>query len=75
NGSSLETRVFSACCPQGNCEEKQFFSPEFMAVMQDMIRKEVRNYMAGMEQQKGFNLQNEAVRNVVVKRMGISKID
>ncbi|KAL0350547.1 UNVERIFIED_CONTAM: hypothetical protein Sradi_4203900 [Sesamum radiatum] len=27
------------------------FSAELMAVMQDMIRAEVRNYMAGFEQQ------------------------
>ncbi|KAG6438106.1 hypothetical protein SASPL_103042 [Salvia splendens] len=54
--------------------DKQFFSPEFLAVMQDMVRKEVRNYMAGMDQ-KGFCVQNEAIRNAVVKRMGISKID
>ncbi|KAA8537800.1 hypothetical protein F0562_027620 [Nyssa sinensis] len=34
--------------------EKQFFSPEFLAVMQDMIRKEVRNYMSGIEQSVGL---------------------
>ncbi|PIN13507.1 Transcription factor, Myb superfamily [Handroanthus impetiginosus] len=62
--------------------EKQFFSPEFLAVMQDMVRNEVRNemrnYMAGMAgfEQNGFCMQSsEAIRNVVVKRMGISKID
>ncbi|KAG6437406.1 hypothetical protein SASPL_102322 [Salvia splendens] len=54
--------------------DKQFFSPEFLAVMQDMVRKEVQNYMAGMDQ-KGFCIQSEAIRNAVVKRMGISKID
>ncbi|KAI3460217.1 hypothetical protein Pfo_016880 [Paulownia fortunei] len=54
--------------------EKQFFSVEFLAVMQEMVRNEVRNYMAGIEQ-NGFCLQSEAIRNAVVKRIGISKID
>lgn len=54
--------------------EKQFFSAEFLAVMQEMIRKEVRNYMAGIEQ-NGLCLQTEAIRNAVVKRIGISKIE
>ncbi|KAL1540373.1 transcription factor MYB73-like [Salvia divinorum] len=54
--------------------EKQFFSAEFLAVMQEMVRKEVRNYMAGAEE-KDFYMQSEAIRNAVVKRMGISKID
>ncbi|KAK6138856.1 hypothetical protein DH2020_027283 [Rehmannia glutinosa] len=54
--------------------EKQFFSAEFLAVMQEMVRKEVRNYMAGIEP-NGFCMQSEAIRNAVVKRMGISKID
>lgn len=63
-----------------NCElglatsEKPFFSPEFLAVMQDMIRKEVRNYMSGMEQ-NGLCLQTEAIWNAVVKRIGIGKIE
>ncbi|XP_022715775.1 transcription factor MYB44-like [Durio zibethinus] len=54
--------------------EKQFFSPEFLAVMQEMIRKEVRSYMAGIEQ-NGLCFQTEAIRNAVVKRIGISKIE
>ncbi|XP_044512054.1 transcription factor MYB44-like [Mangifera indica] len=54
--------------------EKQFFSAEFMAVMQEMIRKEVRNYMSGIEQ-NGLCIQTEAIRNAVVKHMGVSKID
>ncbi|OIS96190.1 PREDICTED: transcription factor MYB44-like [Nicotiana attenuata] len=29
--------------------EKQLFSPEFLAVLQDMIHKEVKNYMSGFE--------------------------
>ncbi|XVE55828.1 hypothetical protein DITRI_Ditri03aG0188700 [Diplodiscus trichospermus] len=54
--------------------EKQFFSAEFLAVMQDMIRNEVRNYMSGIEQ-NGLCMQTEAIRNAVVKRIGISKIE
>ncbi|XP_068656750.1 transcription factor MYB44-like [Aristolochia californica] len=50
------------------------FSPEFLSVVQDMIRKEVRSYMAGMEQ-SGFCFQSESVRNAAVKRIGISKIE
>ncbi|KAG6402530.1 hypothetical protein SASPL_134726 [Salvia splendens] len=58
----------------GPAAEKQFFSAEFLAVMQEMVRTEVRNYMAGAEE-KGLCMQSEAIRNAVVKRMGISKID
>lgn len=55
--------------------EKQFFSEEFMTVMQEMIRDEVRNYMSGIQHNGLCNLQTEAVRNAVVKRIGISKIE
>ncbi|KAK7309182.1 hypothetical protein RJT34_05715 [Clitoria ternatea] len=54
------------------------FSAEFLAVMQEMIRKEVRNYMAGLElQQNGmcFQAAEEGFRNAAVKRIGISRID
>lgn len=54
--------------------ERQFFNPEFLAVMQEMIRKEVRNYMSGIEH-NGLCLQTEAIRNAVVKRIGISRIE
>ncbi|XP_044476069.1 transcription factor MYB44-like [Mangifera indica] len=54
--------------------EKQFFSAELLAVMQEMIRKEVRNYMSGIEH-NGLCMQTEAIRNAVVKCMGVSKID
>jgi len=58
-----------------NGYEKPFFSSEFLSVMQEMIRTEVRNYMSGIEQNGLCNLQTEAVRNAVVKRIGISKIE
>ncbi|GFQ00536.1 transcription factor myb44 [Phtheirospermum japonicum] len=60
--------------PPAPLQKKQFFSTEFLAVMQEMVRKEVRNYMAGIDQ-NGFCMQSESIRNAVVKRMGISKID
>ncbi|XP_061961868.1 transcription factor MYB44-like [Populus nigra] len=58
----------------GSRLENQFFSAEFLAVMQEMIRKEVRNYMSGIEQ-NGLCLGTEAIRNAVVKRIGISRIE
>ena len=58
----------------GQVAERQFFSPEFLGVLQEMIRKEVRSYMSGIEQ-NGMCMQTEAIRNAVVKRIGISKID
>ncbi|WOH10142.1 hypothetical protein DCAR_0729604 [Daucus carota subsp. sativus] len=51
---------------------------EFLAVMQEMIRTEVRNYMSGMSIQEMNNNNNNSVegfRNALVKRIGISKID
>ncbi|EEF37423.1 transcription factor MYB44 [Ricinus communis] len=55
------------------------FTTEFMAVMQEMIRKEVRNYM--MEQSGGGGMCFQAAggdgfRNVVgMNRVGVSKIE
>lgn len=66
------------------------FSAEMMAVMQDMIRAEVRNYMMGLEQrsrqqqqyiqlnhhqQQRFQYVNEGFRNAAMKCIGISKVD
>ncbi|XP_062101277.1 transcription factor MYB44-like [Humulus lupulus] len=59
---------------QSNQFEKPFFSAEFLAVMQEMIKKEVRTYMSGIEQ-NGLFFHTEAIRNAVVKRMGVSKIE
>ncbi|KAK9756425.1 hypothetical protein RND81_01G096200 [Saponaria officinalis] len=64
--------------------QKQVFEPfsrELLAVMQDMIRQEVRNYMADVQQpphqeMSGFCYPSEAaITNVMVKRMGISRLD
>lgn len=54
--------------------EKQFFSDEFLSVMQEMIKKEVRNYMAGIDP-NGPCFQTEAIRNAVVKRMAINRAE
>ncbi|XP_042499751.1 transcription factor MYB44-like [Macadamia integrifolia] len=56
--------------------EKPFipFSTEFLSVMQEMIKKEVRNYMSGLEQ-NGLCLQADGIRNAAVKRIGLSKIE
>ncbi|GMN34517.1 hypothetical protein TIFTF001_004733 [Ficus carica] len=58
------------------------FSQELLTVMQEMIRKEVRSYMAGLELQNNNRvcLQQQAAidgfRNVaVMKRIGINKIE
>ncbi|GMI77414.1 myb domain protein 73 [Hibiscus trionum] len=58
-----------------NGTERQFFSEEFLAVMQEMIRKEVRRYMAGIGRNEVCLESTEAIRNAVIKRIGISKIE
>lgn len=53
------------------------FSKEFMAVMQEMIKQEVRTYMAALEQQRGGACYNGSggggdgvLRNVAMQRTG-----
>ncbi|KAM5565764.1 transcription factor MYB44-like [Rosa sericea] len=72
----------AAAARQGNQNseagiDKQFFSAEFLDVMQEMIRKEVRNYMSGVDlDHNGMFMHTEAaIRNAVVKRIGISKVE
>lgn len=60
--------------PPPQTAEKPFFSPDFLAVLQDMIRKEVRNYMSGVEQ-NGLCMQTEAIRNAIVKRISLSRVE
>lgn len=50
------------------------FGPEFLTLMQEMIRKEVRDYMADIEKNCEIP-RSEGVRNVGVKRIGIAKLD
>ncbi|XP_071733294.1 transcription factor MYB73-like [Rutidosis leptorrhynchoides] len=53
-----------------NCE---FFNPELMAVMQEIIKSEVRRYMNGIEK-NGQCLQGEAgICNAVINRMGMNR--
>ncbi|PKU68769.1 transcription factor MYB44 [Dendrobium catenatum] len=53
------------------------FSTELLAVMQEMIRQEVRNYLSGMELSEAMSVNppHESLRNNVMKRIGIAKID
>ncbi|RWV83787.1 hypothetical protein GW17_00054562, partial [Ensete ventricosum] len=54
------------------------FSAEFLAVMQEMIRKEVRCYMAGLEQSRrlcGMQPPPEGVRSAAMNRIGVTKIE
>ncbi|KAL5714063.1 hypothetical protein ACHQM5_016075 [Ranunculus cassubicifolius] len=60
--------------PQQSEKSSMSFSPEFLNVMQEMIRKEVSNYMSGLEQ-SGTCGQPDGIMNAAVKRIGLSKID
>ncbi|RWV93016.1 hypothetical protein BHE74_00023962 [Ensete ventricosum] len=55
------------------------FSAEFLAVMQDMIRKEVRSYMTSLERSGAACTQSrppsESVRNAAIKRIGVAKME
>ncbi|KAI4326058.1 hypothetical protein MLD38_031410 [Melastoma candidum] len=57
------------------------FDAEFMTVMQEMIRVEVRDYMAGLEGNGGTvgmcsqSAVTEGIRNAVARRIGIGKIE
>lgn len=49
------------------------FSAEFLSMMQEMIRIEVRNYMSGSS---GFDPRADGVVHAVSKRlMGVAKIE
>lgn len=69
------TLALAAAVARQKGYEKLFFSAEFLAVMLEMIRKEVRNYMPGIKQKGLCNMQTDAIRNAVVKRIGFSKIE
>ena len=74
-GSSPAQEMRASGMPAQSGYEEQFFSAEFLAVMQEMIRMEVRNYMSGVEHNGLCNMQTEAIRNAVVKRMGIGRVE
>ncbi|GAB4838798.1 hypothetical protein Ancab_028340 [Ancistrocladus abbreviatus] len=54
--------------------EAMSFGPELMAMMQEMIRKEVREYMSEIAG-NGMCVDDESARNAIIKRIGVSKID
>jgi len=58
----------------GTNGSEQLLSEELLKVMQDMIRVEVRNYMSGLER-NGVFMQNDAIGNAVLKRMGIGMLE
>ncbi|XP_059652944.1 transcription factor MYB44-like [Cornus florida] len=59
--------------PPSEGHQTMSFGPEFLSVMREMIKKEVRNCISELESE---SLQSESgVRNAGVKRIGISKID
>ncbi|KVH98300.1 transcription factor MYB73-like [Cynara cardunculus var. scolymus] len=75
SGSDLESRselkVKLPQPPQSDGANYGFFNPELMAVMQEMIKNEVRHYMSGMEK-NGQCLQGEgAISSALTNRMGV----
>ncbi|KAL8528744.1 hypothetical protein ACS0TY_006267 [Phlomoides rotata] len=82
--SLLPVQVAEVPPPPRNNEVYMPFTTELMAVMQEMIRVEVRNYMIGLEQKQyqqkmGICIQqanvNEGFRDTAMNRIGISRID
>ncbi|CAK9136472.1 unnamed protein product [Ilex paraguariensis] len=67
--------------PVAEKRDTMTFSPEFLSVMQEMIRKEVRNYFSGLEnsgfEKNGMCVQQNGlgVGNTGIRRIGISKVD
>ncbi|KAM3337970.1 transcription factor MYB73 [Capsicum galapagoense] len=73
-GSSEDsnTPIIQNCNFGPSSIEKQLFSPEFLRVVQDMIRKEVENYMSQYEEER-VAMYTEAVKNNVINNIEISK--
>ncbi|KAL9258522.1 Transcription factor MYB73-like protein [Drosera capensis] len=72
--------VEAAAEEEGEGAEKVFgpFSRELMEVMQEMIKEEVRSYMAGLEPWQMMMLQRNAetmISNSMVKRIGVSRAE
>ncbi|XP_077225240.1 transcription factor MYB44-like [Tasmannia lanceolata] len=53
------------------------FSPDFFSVIQEMIKKEVRDYMSELDQKNSlcFQQQPDSVRNAAVKRIAINRME
>ncbi|CAL9172558.1 unnamed protein product [Musa hybrid cultivar] len=83
--SSSTTRSAEATGAAPCCKEEQGwhapcpFGAEFLAAMQELIRKEVRSYMSSLEQSgmmcTRFPLPPESVLNAGIRRIGITKIE
>ncbi|GAB2222458.1 hypothetical protein Droror1_Dr00013679 [Drosera rotundifolia] len=82
SGSNGEMGCVEAAAEEAEGEgaEKVFgpFSRELMEVMQEMIKEEVRSYMAGLEPRQMMMLQSNAetmISNSMVKRIGVSRAE
>ncbi|XP_057964171.1 transcription factor MYB44-like [Malania oleifera] len=51
------------------------FGPEFLSALQEMIKKEVRDYMSGLETNGMYAQTTDSIRNAAIKRIGVSKMD
>ncbi|KAM3289605.1 transcription factor MYB73 [Capsicum chacoense] len=73
-GSSEDsnTPIIQNCNFGPSSIEKKLFSPEVLRVVQDMIRKEVENYMSQYEEER-VAMYTEAVKNNVINNIEISK--
>ncbi|OIW14894.1 hypothetical protein TanjilG_30613 [Lupinus angustifolius] len=56
-------------------KEKQLFSEEFLTVLQEMVRTEVRNFMTEVDHNNGLSSQTQAIRNAVMKHIGTGKVE
>lgn len=52
----------------------KFFNPEFLAVMQEMIKNEVRHYMSGMEKDGQCQQDEAVISKTLISRMGVNRI-
>jgi myb proto-oncogene protein len=74
--TALPFMLNQTCRAEPEPVENQFFKPEFLAVMQEMIKNEVRTYMSGIEfEMNGNCMQGDAIMNAVVKRIGIRQME
>ncbi|KAI3794108.1 hypothetical protein L1987_36735 [Smallanthus sonchifolius] len=71
--SAIPASAISSAMQQ--LQVSKLFSSEFLSVMQEMIRKEVRKYMSGVEQAAGGMCSGFRDGGAVVNTTGISKID
>ncbi|KAK9165830.1 hypothetical protein Scep_001021 [Stephania cephalantha] len=77
-GSATAEKDRTCSSPTTSTSSSMAFSPEFLAVIQEMIRSEVRNYMSGMTgmEPSGFCFQAvQGIGNAVAKRIGMSKVE